>query len=313
MKKLLLASSAIALVLFASCDKVENAYPEGPGTGTSTLDWSLYPDGDSANYAQNHWPTWTDNTNTLRNVMIEDFTGHRCGNCPASTENMEGLIATNPERIYAAAIHAGGLGLTDFQTTSTTLGYTSIFYCDEGIEIGSYFGSIPGSTFQGNPGFCVNRVKANNQFVSNAGSAIANKTNAALASSLKINLQAETNYFPSTRGLFLHTEIDVIDNSLTSELGLVVYVIEDSMVSPQLVGSDKEDDYVHRDIMRGCIDGKTFGRTLGAGDLNTDNGKYYVNYAYRLPDQYNVNNMHLLIYVYDKETMEVYQVIKKHI
>ena len=313
MKKLLLVSTVIALLVNTSCDKVENAYPEGAGSGNSTLDWGLYPDGDSAHYAQNHWPSWTDNTNTLRNVLFEDFTGHQCTNCPPSTANMENLIATNPERMFAASIHAGNLGLTGFQLTNSE--FPRVMYCDEGLEIGTYFGSLPGSSFQGNPAFCVNRVKANNQYTSNAGSAISNKANACLASALKVNIQAATNYFPSTRGLFLHTEVDVIDNSLTSELGQVVYLIEDSLIGPQKLSDGSTNvSYVHRDIFRGCIDGKAFGRVLEASDLDPDNGKYYVNYSYRLPDQYtNPDNIHLLIYVYDKETLEIYQVIEKEL
>lgn len=309
MKKLIVFSSIALIGALISCDKVTNAYPKTGGT--SELDWSLYPDGDSAYYvSQGLWPTFTANTNTLRNVMIEDFTGHRCQNCPASTANMESLAATDPARIYTVGIHAANNGLSAFQETSAE--YPTNLYCDAGLEIGTYFGSIVGSTFIGNPAFCVNRIKANDQFTSNAGSAIANKTNACLSSTLKVNIQAETNYFASTRGLFLHTEVDVIDNSLTSELGLVVYLIEDSLVAKQLLLGTIDNNYVHRDILRGCIDNRTFGRTLDNSLLNS-NGKYYANYSYVLPSQYNPDNMHLLIYVYDKVTMEIYQVIKKHL
>jgi hypothetical protein len=54
-------------------------------------------------------------------------------------------------------------------------------------------------------------------------------------------------------------------------------------------------------------------------DLIT-NGKYYLDYSYILPNQlgpggetniHNADNMHLLIYVYDMSTLEIYQVIKK--
>ncbi len=54
-----------------SCDRIENPIPVQYGT----LDWELFPGGDSADY---NWPTWTTNTNTERNVLIEDFTGHTC-------------------------------------------------------------------------------------------------------------------------------------------------------------------------------------------------------------------------------------------
>lgn len=314
MKKILIFTVVLAAVI-ASCDKVKNAYPANPVS--STLDWSLYPDGDSAHYvAQGLWPTFTANSNTQRNVLIEDFTGHQCVNCPASTANMEQLIATNPEHIFGLAIHAGPTGLTGFQVTSSE--YPTILYSDAGIEIGKHFGQdIPGSTFLGNPAFCVNRTKANNQFTSNAGSAIANKTNTCLASTLKINIQALTNYFPSTRGLFLHTEVDKLDASITSDLAVVVCLVEDSLVAPQLVPTSmdpdgKDEDYIHRDILRGTIDGRTFGKVLTASDLGT-NGKYFVSYSYQLPAQYDAENMKLYIYVYDKTTEEIYQVIEKHL
>ena len=326
MKKILILTVVIATVI-ASCDKVKNAYPSNPVS--QTLDWSLYPDGDSAHYvAQGLWPTFTANTNTDRNVLIEDFTGHQCVNCPYSTDLMEQLIATNPTRIYGMAIHAGPSGLTGFQVTSAA--YPTVFYNDAGLEIGTHFGQdIPGSSFLGNPAFCVNRTLANGQFTSNAGATMTNKTNTCLASTLKINIQAETNYCPSTRGLFLHTEVDKIDASITSDLAVVVCLVQDSLVARQLVPANTTWDpdgspgdpntpdginetYRHRDILRGCIDGRTFGKVLTAGDLGT-NGKYFVSYSYRLPDQYEADNMKLYIYVYDKTTEEIYQVIEKHL
>jgi hypothetical protein len=314
MKRILVASVIlIGVVIAGSCDKVTNPYPK---TTSTTLDWSLYPGGDSTAYVNaGLWPTFTANTNTLRNVMIEDFTGHKCVNCPLATANMEQLIATNPTRIFGVAIHSSANGLGAFQEVDAE--YQEEFFCDEGLTIGAFFGTIPGSDFIGNPRFCVNRVIANNQYTTNAGSAISNKTTTCLASALKVNIQAASNYFASTRGLFLHTEVDKIDQTLTADLGLVVYVVEDSLIAPQIVPTSldpdgKDDAYIHREIMRGCIDGKAFGRVLGTADLNA-NGKYYVNYSYKVPTELEIDNMHLVIYVYDKVTLEVYQVIKHEI
>ncbi|MNU43763.1 Outer membrane protein Omp28 [compost metagenome] len=324
MKKFFILALVLATVI-VSCDKVKNAYPSNPAS--SSINWNLYPDGDSAHYmAQGLWPTFTANTNTDRNVLIEDFTGHQCVNCPFSTNLMEDLIATNPARIFGLGIHAGPTGLTGFQVTSAA--YPTVFYCDAGLEIGKHFGQdISGSSFVGNPAFCVNRTKSGNQFTSNAGATMTNKTSACLASPLKINIQAVTNYFPSTRGVFLHTEVDKVDASLSSELALAICVVEDSLLAPQLVPGNLDPDgspgnpgtpdgraeaYVHRDILRGFLDGRTFGRVLTDADKGS-NGKYVVSYSYRLPDQYNVDNMKLYIYVYDKSTEEIYQVIEKHL
>jgi hypothetical protein len=74
----------------------------------------------------------------------------------------------------------------------------------------------------------------------------------------------------------------------------------------------KAENYIHRDILRGTIDGRTFGKVLTASDLGT-NGKYFVSYSYQLPAQYAAENMKLYIYVYDKTTEEIYQVIEKHL
>jgi hypothetical protein len=121
---------------------------------------------------------------------------------------------------------------------------------------------------------------------------------------------------------FVHWRSQILDASLTNELKIVVHLLEDTLVSTQEFPSgtfpfpspdDKYDyDYVHRDIFRGSIDGFTFGQTLDAAHLNL-NGKYYYNYAYRLPDVYDASNMHVIIYVRDAVTEEVYQVIKKNI
>ena len=70
--------------------------------------------------------------------------------------------------------------------------------------------------------------------------------------------------------------------------------------------------YVHRDIMRGCIDGRFKGQLLDANHLDA-NGKYYFNYSFALPAEYEPANMHVLIYVRDAVTEEIYQVIEQHI
>ncbi len=311
MKRFLLASGVLATLIFSgSCDKVSNPFPKN-GT-TSSLDWSLYPDGDSAYYvSQGLWPTFAANTNTLKNVMIEDYTGHRCNNCPNAANLLHNLVDANPSRVFGVGVHVSPLGVTSFQEELLPT-YPGIFYNDVATEIGVYFGSISSTSFQGNPHGSVNRTLIGVDNTIGPGQ-WTSRVATELASSLKVNLQSKANYFPSTRGLFLHTEIEKLDASLVNDLAQVVYLVEDSVISPQLMPDlSTNDTYVHRDILRGCIDGKAFGKTLVAADLDA-NGKYYLNYAYKLPDGYDPDNMHLLIYVYDKTTYSIYQVIKQKV
>lgn len=292
--------------LFYACDKVDQPHPAAVGG----LDWSLYPEGDSAHYAQNYWPEFTQNVNTERNLIIEDFTGHRCVYCPGVTSAVEDFAESDPERIFPVAIHSNNAGvvlgsLQDFLPPN----FTHQFFNDEGLEIGAYIGSIPGSSFISNPKITIQRLK-NNGDIALTPAFLATIGNGVLTSSPKISIQAEANYFTQTRGLFLHTEVEKLDAALTNELSTVVCLLEDSIVAPQeLLGNIVDYDYVHRNVLRGCIDHKPFGQKLDAAHLNA-NGKYYFNYSYKLPSDYNPDNMHLLIYVYDKITHEIYQVIK---
>lgn len=310
MKKFIVLTAILATVI-ASCDKVKNAYPP-KATGNSTLDWSLYPDGDSAHYvSQGLWPTFAANTNTLTNVMIEDFTGHRCNNCPNAAVVIHGLEDANPGRVFGVGVHTSPVGESNFQTIELP-DYPTVLYNSFAYEIGIHFGSKPGTGFVGNPNGTVNR-QLNGTDNTSAPATWNSKTTVELNKPLRVNIQSHANYFASTRGSFLHVEVDKVDNNLTNDLAVVVYVCEDSLVGPQLMPNlTRNATYVHKDILRDCIDGKAFGRVLQASDLGT-NSKYYVNYTYKLPVQYNPDNMHYLIYVYDKVSEEVYQVIEQHL
>ncbi len=309
MKKILFIL-AITAVGFASCDKVQNPYPVGAPQGS----WALYPNGDSAHYATNVWPTFTTNTNVNRNVLIEDYTGHQCIYCPAAAALALQLEDDNPGRVYVSSVHTGASGLIEaFQQLSSPT-FVVDFTCPEGLLIGKRFGvDTPGSPFQGNPFGSVSRKDHGNGYPVTAANTWASATDAMIATNdLKVNIQAVANYYPSTRGLFLHTEIDVIDPTLTNELKVVVQLIEDSLQAPQKFPSSTDYNYVHRDIFRGTIDGFNFGRTLDVAHMNA-NGDYNFFYIYELPSQYDSSNMHVLIYVRDAVTEEVYQVIKKQL
>ncbi|TNE75857.1 MAG: hypothetical protein EP333_03625 [Bacteroidetes bacterium] len=310
MKKHYYIFALLFLGLFACTEDIENIYP--PYLQSTELDFSLFPGSGEQDYIDNYWPTFSANTNTDRNILIEDYTGHKCNNCPDAAIIAEDLKNNNPGRVFVSSVHTSPEGMGSFQQVDAT--YTIDFTCPEGLEIGLYFGYLgwTGSPFWGNPYGTVSRNSASTGFPVQAKDAWTNSTNSLLAANdLKVNIQAETNYFTSTNGLFVHTEIEVLDPTLTNELYTVVQIMEDTLVGPQKMPDNSTNyTYKHHDIMRGCIDGRAFGQKLDAAHLNT-NGKYYYDYSYKLPSQYDPDNMHLLIYVRDANTEEIYQVIKK--
>lgn len=307
MKKLIFI--ALLALGFSSCDKVENPFPP---QAPIDLDTTLYP-GIWSDYVSTEWPTFTQNTNVNRNVLIEDFTGHKCIYCPAAADYAHALHEANPSRVFVASIHSGPNGIGDFQSVSLP-DYPTDFTNAEGLEIGTYFGINDGG-FIGNPRGPINRITSGGYIFQNPNVWSSLTSNMLTTNTLKVNIQSHLNYYPATKGAYLHTEVEKLDASL-GDLAMVVYMIEDSLVGDQKMSDNSHNaSYIHRDIMRGCVDGRTWGRTLSTADLIDD--KYYLNYSFVVPNQldgnYNADNMHVLIYVYDKTTYEVYQVIKQKI
>ena len=314
---LIVIFSIISVVVFnTSCDKIDNPYlPQYVDIDTTLLDGI-----DIVTYKNTLWPSFSSNSNTNRNVLIEDYTGHKCINCPEAALALHDLKESNPNRIYGVGIHMGPNGNTSFQNTSGSI-FSTDYTTNEGLEISM---NISDGGFIGNPSGTINRKTFGGQIFQNYTSWASYATTILNENQLDINLQAKVNYFPSKRGVFLHTEIDVL-NSMSEDLYQVVYLVEDSTISPQSMPSswsfpnNTDLNYTHKDVHRGCIDGKGMGRKITSENKIDKDGnilegnKYYLNYSYKLPEQYNPENMHLLIYVYNNTSKEIYQVIKQEI
>ncbi len=298
---------------FSSCDKVKNPYPHQ----FVDIDTSLLEGITLQQYKNTLWKDFTPNTNSNRNVLIEDFTGHRCINCPYAAREARTIESNHKDRVFVASIHSGPNGTTGFQATAGTT-FARDFTNFNGLEISKL---ITDGGFVGNPSGTVNRTSHGGQIFQNYSTWDSYSSSIITENNLKVNLQAFTNYFPTKRGLFLHTEIDV-KTPITDDLYQVVYLIEDSLIAPQTTPFDwptptLDYNYVHHDIHRGCIDGLSMGRKLTTEFKKDKDGKvttgdkYYLNYSYKLPEIYDPLNMHLLIFVYNNSTKEIYQVIRK--
>jgi hypothetical protein len=316
--KLILPIFALLAAMW-SCDKVENAYPADPN---ADLDESLYP-GDWSAYV---FPTFSDNPNTQRNVLIEDFTGHKCVYCPAAADAAHDIQKADPSRVFISTIHTGPSGKENFQSTSEPSSTSADFSYDFtnliSVTIGQYFGELAGSGFSGNPSGTVSRKSYSGKICmsfndwQNAVNAVFNEND------LKVNLQSELNYYEETKGVFLHLEVDLKDLTIDpTNIGLVVALYQDSIVKPQLYPAGTPDtykgadtNYVHRDLLKAYINGGFLGKTLEESK-KAENGKYYYDYSIQLETDfpYDKDNCHFLIYAVDKTTAEIYQVIKQKI
>lgn len=295
-----------ATTLLSSCDKVDNPYAE---VASINLDTTLY-NGNWSDYIANEYPVFTENTNTDVNVLIEDYTGHTCTNCPTAADIAHGIHENNPNRVFVASIHTGP-GNISFQKAFPN---DSKYYTDhtnpDGIAYGEEFKT--GFGFYGNPQGTVNRAKGNGEMFSTFGVWQSRTDDILNANDLKVNLQSEFNYYASSNGGYLHVEVEKL-TSEAIEMNTVVYVIQDSLVDWQKMPDNTDNEfYVHRDKHLGSIDNNPFG--FPTFDAEAPSGeKKILDYSYVLPDGIAKENMHLLIYVYDVDSYEILHVIKQKI
>ena len=303
-----IAAIFLALAGITACDKVED--PIKPVI-VITLDTNLYP-GDWADYPQ---PVWTANTNTNRNVLLEDYTGHRCPNCPAAAAVAKEIEETSNDRVYVVSVHAGKNGLTPFQDTASDCGtvdnpngeFCTVFWCDESIAYGEAFGQS-GFGFFANPQGTVNRISFD-PFMFGASTEWNDWADQVINENLlKVDLQAQSNYYTETNGLYLHVETEFKQDLSGGDYKLVTYLLQNHTEDFQDSASSILDDYDHHNIFRGCIDGLPWGRPVTGS--YTAGSKAYFDYSYELPFGMTNSDYHLIIYVYDVVTYEILQVIR---
>ena len=288
-------------LFFISCDHIEQPIP----ASTGNLDWNLYPfDTTTTPYP---WPSFSSNTNTLRNVLLEDYTGHTCTNCPGAADIAHQLELDYPNRLILASIHASPSG--SFQAVQPPE-FTIDFTTDAG---NTYVSEMDG--FLGNPLGTINRQETsifNSVWFldSDWSSTVGNEINSA---PLISNLQLKYNYYYQTNGIFIHTETEFKDN-LTGDYNLIIYLLRDTVIGPQkLNNGTTEYNYKHHAVLSNNING-TWGTSVSTGSANSGD-IFYNNFSYQLPDPlvdstYAIDNLSLVTYLCNRNSYEVVQVIK---
>tara|TARA_B100001758_G_scaffold123000_1_gene105790 strand:+ start:2649 stop:3581 length:933 start_codon:yes stop_codon:yes gene_type:complete len=306
MKNAFLYLIFIAFIGIYGCDKIDNPIPPVFGD----VDWSLYP-GDSNNYLtlynfDDPSSNWSPNINTSKNILLEDFTGHKCVNCPAAA-----VIAKQLEddtlNVVLVTVHAGPSGNNQLQETDTE--FTTDFTTDAGDV---YTTDMPGMF--ANPLGTINRnPTGGNNTVWHAASTWVNTVSNETSANLLANIQVQANHFPSTNGLFIHTEAEFKDN-LSGDYHLIIYLIRESVIAPQkMVDGSIDHHYHHHSILSDNING-TWGSLISSGSV--DNGtKFYNDFSVQLTDSsidstYAINNLSLVTYLCERNTFKVLQVIK---
>lgn len=227
-----------------------------------------------------------------RAILIEDFTGQRCINCPTGTEIINSIVDTYGEdNVIAVGIHSGPLG---FAGNSKTVGLMT----DTGNE---YYTRWDKENKMGQPWVIFNRKTSPDSHYNNwaamVGTIISEKAN--------LSVKIANAYDAASRTLTTTVGADGVNGTVNGKLQ--VWIVEDGVKALQMMPDGKSNkEYIHNHVFRAAVNG-TWGEdvTVKEGETTTKQ------YQYVLPEAWNADNIAIVAFVYNDGGVE--NVAKKHL
>ena len=210
-----------------------------------------------------------------RNVLIEDFTGQRCVNCPNATDEIARLQQQyGADTVIAVGIHSGPFA-------KTVRGVPYPLYTSDGDEYFNYW------KVESQPKGVVDR-KGTSEYV--AWSSIVRDE---LAKPAPLTLSAFATFDKASRKVTVNVSAMGADGTSTGKLQ--VWLTEDNITAFQYMpdGSNNR-EYVHNHVLRCAVNG-----TWGT-DFSVKEGESTLAiFEYTLDDEWVAENMDVVAFVYN--------------
>lgn len=282
-------ATGLLSILF-SCDKIDAPY----SVVGSNIDTVSFPP-----------PAFSINSNAPRKVLLEDYTGHTCGNCPNGAAILNNLTSSNP-LVVGLAVHCG----VTFAAPAPPK-----YPADWRTEVGDAFDNEFGVSSAGQPNGMINRKIISGSRI-HFYNVWVNEANAILNADpiADIELAIKPYYVASNRKLTAYVHAGFIE-SISDEVKLGLYLVEDSIVAPQKwygqsLPQDYVEFYVHNHMLRKNISpiwGVSLGTNNPAGTIQRNQ------WALSLPADYKPEHVKLLAIAFNATSNEVIQVEEVHI
>ena len=220
--------------------------------------------------------------NAERTVLLMDFTGQICVNCPAAHEKMEDLKQQYGDKLVCVSIHAGEM--------ATSVNETNFEYNRIGlmIEAGNQMNDAFGITKW--PMGVVDKI---------------NDKNAAIlmdewAGAVRLEIEKPTDISIDATAEYQGNDI-VVKTELASqneqEVRLQVWVIEDGIIATQLTPDGRDKNYVHNNVLRDVkYDASGLGVNLTPG--TTQNVETTIACKWTDKERWNKENLSVVAFVF---------------
>lgn len=225
-----------------------------------------------------------------RNVILEEFTGRNCVNCPDGHVIANQIMANHPGHAWAINIHAGGFAPTTYPNLITP--------DSEAIRSGFGANSFPTGVINRSTADPVTRSLWTGQ------------ANQQLAMAAECNVAGRVMLNPDTRMAEITVEVYYTGNSTADENYLTVAMLQDSILGSQ-TGSNYNPaqvingTYCHMHALRDIINTSTWGDAIAPttqGTLITKTYNYEIPLSIGSPNgvEVNLNHIHFLAWVSER-------------
>lgn len=218
---------------------------------------------------------------TGKTVLIKDFTGVLCVNCPAAADYAHELQQRlDAEHIIIMGVHAGALAQAS--------GMFPNFVTDEGTQ---WYGNN-----DSNPLFSVDYVgltDGHTLYVEQIDTPASN----ALEEEQSFEVTIANDYDEDSRHLEV-TSSAIALQQMTGDFYVTACLVEDGVVGWQKIPGGVNREYVFRNVFRGTLNGAN-----GQGFLNGEaspSESFGFTFSADIDADFNADNCYMLVYVYDK-------------
>ncbi|MBK8845717.1 MAG: Omp28 family outer membrane lipoprotein [Bacteroidetes bacterium] len=263
----------VLAIALSGCDKIDQPFTETP-TGGGGPNPQTY----------------------IRKVLIEDFTGAACKNCPDAANTAKNIQKNlYPGKVVVMAIHSGF-----FAVPGGPFPYD--FRTPEGEQLATDFG------VQAYPNGMVNRSTFGLATSVVGHGEWASRTDSLLKLPAVATINIANAYNDVTRVISTTITTKAL-TALTGTFKLATFYLEDSLIKPQLNGSVLDPNYVHMHALRGAFAG-TYGETVFNNAAANDS--IIKPYSLTIKADAVSKNCIVVAYLYDDTTKEIVQVEEKH-
>jgi len=290
MKTTLLAILATVAILGTACDIVEAPYLKNPIGPVDTT--------------KNDTSTTMVRSGGVQNVLLEDYTGHTCGNCPEAADIATSIATKNPGRVIVMAVHVGVFAVPEFPD----------YPADYRTAVGNTLDETFLNSRAGLPNGLVNRVRYNNRLVLGRQN-WEPATNVQLAKTPKLDLGLSHTHYKEDSLIVASVEATYLEAGET-DYSIVVYLVENGIVGDQKDyrrNPEHVEDYEFEHVLRASLNG-TWGDTLSK-NAEAAGTKLTKTFRYKVPAgvPWKLENCELIAFVIRRTTNEVVQVVKQKI